>query len=200
MARGMQRNLREPYMRRKSRATSANPFLAWSDLSWKFGEMWMASAQVVAHRTARMAAAGPMPGSRDRREFALMGQEKVEAAAESALAIGAHLAAMNLEFGARAMRNAMTDGAAWMSLATSRSVSELMSRQLHVAQSDALLQRELAALHLDQQVGEHRQGLPTLNDIDDLRQWLQEHFALQAETHSRTLPSTKTKVVNKSKA
>jgi hypothetical protein len=135
MARGMQRNLREPYMRRKSRATSANPFLAWSDLSWKFGEMWMASAQVVAHRTARMAAAGPMPGSRDRREFALMGQEKVEAAAESALAIGAHLAAMNLEFGARAMRNAMTDGAAWMSLATSRSVSELMSRQLHVAQA-----------------------------------------------------------------
>lgn len=120
-------------MRRKSRLTHANPFLAWSDLTWKFGEMWMASAQVVAHRTARMAAAGPLPGSRDRREFALMGQEKVEAATESALAIGAHLAAMNMEFGARALRNAMTDSTAWMSLATSRNVTELMTRQLHVA-------------------------------------------------------------------
>jgi len=120
-------------MRRSNPTASANPFMAWSELSWKFGEMWMASAQVVAHRTARMAAAGPMPGSRDRREFALMGQEKVEAAAESALAIAGHLAAMNLEFGARAVRNAVTESTAWMSLVTSRNVGELMTRQLHVA-------------------------------------------------------------------
>jgi hypothetical protein len=53
---------------------------------------------------------------------------------------------------------------------------------------------------LDQQVGEDRQSLPALNDIDDLRQGLQEHFALQAETHSMPLPSTNTEVVNKSKA
>ena len=35
--------------------------------------------------------------------------------------------------------------------------------------------------------------LPPLNDVDDLRQRLQEHFALQTETHSMPLPSAKTR-------
>src|SRR5699024_10280496 len=37
---------------------------------------------------------------------------------------------------------------------------------------------------LHQQVGQHRQGLATVDHVDDLRQRLEKHFALQAETHS----------------
>jgi hypothetical protein len=42
-----------------------------------------AAPQVVAHRLARMAFAGPMPSARDRREFARMSAEKVGAFYES---------------------------------------------------------------------------------------------------------------------
>ena len=48
----------------------------------------LAVPQVVAHRVGRMAAAGSKPGVRDRREFALMGAEKVAAFYESWAAMG----------------------------------------------------------------------------------------------------------------
>src|ERR1700694_4277766 len=86
-------------MKRRSRNVLGYPFLAWIDLAWKIGEMSMASAQVIAHRTTRMAAAGPMPNARDRQEFTRMGREKIEAATESTRAIAAHLASINLTFG-----------------------------------------------------------------------------------------------------
>ena len=69
-------------MKRSTRILFGNPFLAWTDLAWKIGEMSMASAQVIAHRTTRMAAAGPIPNASDRQEFRRMGQEKIEAATE----------------------------------------------------------------------------------------------------------------------
>ena len=46
-------------------------------------ELALAVPQVVSHRVARMAAAGPWPGARDRREFHRMGSEKVAAFHES---------------------------------------------------------------------------------------------------------------------
>ena len=52
-------------------------------------------------------------------------------------------------------------------------------------------QRELTIAHLHQQVGENRKGLPAFDDIDDLRQRLQEDFALQAETHAVGFPGSK---------
>ena len=66
--------------RSRTRNSFANPFLIWTDLALKTGEMMLASAQVIGHRTGLMAAAGPKPSKRDRREFTLMGQEKIEAA------------------------------------------------------------------------------------------------------------------------
>ena len=39
----------------------------------------MATPLVVAHRVGRMAAAGPSPNARDRKEFELMGAEKMAA-------------------------------------------------------------------------------------------------------------------------
>jgi len=121
-------------MKRSTRTVFGNPFLAWTDLAWKIGEMSMASAQVIAHRTTRLAAAAPMPNARDRQEFTRMGQEKIEAATESARAIAAHLTTMNLKLGARALRHMMTGTAALMSLA-SRSVGQSITRQVKLAGS-----------------------------------------------------------------
>jgi hypothetical protein len=48
----------------------------------------LAVPQVVAHRVGRMAATGHRPDARDRREFTLMGAEKVAAFYESWTAMG----------------------------------------------------------------------------------------------------------------
>ena len=96
------------------------PFMPWSDLATKTLEMMLASAQVIGHRTGRMALAGPAPTARDRREFALMGQEKIEAGAQSAQAITAHLMTMSQPWGALAFRHILRNSAAFMSLASSR--------------------------------------------------------------------------------
>lgn len=81
-----------------------NTYQAWSALALKTGEMMLASAQVIGHRSARIAAAGPLPDARDRREFTLMGQEKIEAAAESALAAGMRMMALNQQIGTMVRR------------------------------------------------------------------------------------------------
>ena len=57
--------------------------------------MVLESAEVIAHRTGRIATAGARPSVRDQREFARMAQEKLDAALESAQAMMAQLAAMN---------------------------------------------------------------------------------------------------------
>jgi hypothetical protein len=117
------------------RGASSNPFSAWTDLAWKVGEMSMASAQVIAHRTTRMAAAGPNPSARDQQEFTRMGQEKIDAATESAQAMGLQLLNMNLRFSARVFRHMVTGGAAMMSLATSRDAKQFVTGQARLAQT-----------------------------------------------------------------
>ena len=52
-------------------------------LATKAAELAFVVPQVVAHRVARMAMAGPSPTERDRREFQLMSSEKVTAFGES---------------------------------------------------------------------------------------------------------------------
>src|ERR1700687_5569459 len=54
---------------------------SWLELGKTYAEMSTAAAQVVAHRTPRIVAAAGNPNARDRREFALMGREKLDAAA-----------------------------------------------------------------------------------------------------------------------
>lgn len=79
-----------------------NPFLLWADVALKTTEMLFSSAQVIGTRVNRMALAGANPSARDRREFALMGTEKVKAATESGLAVAARLQAANWQLCARA--------------------------------------------------------------------------------------------------
>jgi len=80
---------------------AALPFMLWTDLALRTGEMLAASAQVIGHRTGRMATAGPSPSARDRKEFTRMGLEKVEAANESALAMSRQLATAQMQAGFR---------------------------------------------------------------------------------------------------
>jgi hypothetical protein len=105
------------------------PLMLWSDLTTKTLKMMLASAQVIGHRTGQLALAGPAPNARNRREFALMGQEKIEAGAQSAQAMAAHMLTMSQPWGALAFRQILRNSAAFMSLASSRTPSQLIARQ-----------------------------------------------------------------------
>ena len=69
---------------------AGNPAFAWLTLSMQTAEMMVAAAEVITHRTTRMALAGTSPSARDRTEFLRMGTEKVEAAIESGAAALRH--------------------------------------------------------------------------------------------------------------
>ena len=111
------------------------PLMLWSDLATKTLEMMLASAQVIGDRTGRMALAGAAPNARDRREFALMGQDLIEAGAQSAQAMAAHMMSMSQPWGALAFRHLLQNSAAFMSLASSRMPSQLISRQAALARA-----------------------------------------------------------------
>jgi hypothetical protein len=106
-----------------------NPFLMWSRLAWKTGEMAIASAQVIGHRATRLTHAGTLPSARDQREFALMGQEKGAAALESAQAVGVSMLMLNQQFAALAFKQMLSASAALMSIAASRTAAEAVDRQ-----------------------------------------------------------------------
>ncbi len=123
-------------MPRKSKpAAVALPFALWADLALRTGEMFTASAQVIAHRTGRIAKAGHSPGLRDRREFAGLGLEKVEAAGESLFAMGQHLTASNAQLAMRAWRDMAGAGNAWLGLVRSRTLPQMMSGHAALASS-----------------------------------------------------------------
>ena len=110
-----------------------NPFLMWSRLAWKTGEMALASAQVIGLRTKRIALAGSVPSARDQREFTLMGQEKGADAMESAQAVGARILMLNQQFAAFAFTQMLSASASLMSIAASRTSAESVERQSKLA-------------------------------------------------------------------
>jgi methionyl-tRNA synthetase len=118
-----------------------DPMALWMNLGTRTNEMLVASAQVIGHRTARMAQASPIPSEPDQREFALMGQEKIEAATAAAQAMAAHMMASNPEFGIQAFSQMMTGMSDWMSLGASRTPHELIERQAKLMRTltDAVL-------------------------------------------------------------
>jgi hypothetical protein len=118
----------------RSRNSLRNPFPVWTELALKSAEMIVASAQVISHRTRRMAAAGAMPSERDRREFTLMGQEKIAAAGESAQAMFQHVVA-NQHLASRAFQQMLAGATAMMSLAASPTVAQSRKRQAQLVRS-----------------------------------------------------------------
>lgn len=95
----------------------------------KTGEMMLASAQVINHRTGRIAAAGLTPDSRDRREFTLMGQEKIAAASESAQAVAARMLNLNQQMSTLAFNQLVAGTAGIMSVATARTMAQSSKAQ-----------------------------------------------------------------------
>ncbi|MGZ5884286.1 MAG: polyhydroxyalkanoate granule-associated phasin [Burkholderiaceae bacterium] len=110
-----------------------NPFFVWSELAVKTGEMMMASAQVIQHRTGRMAAAGATPNLMDQREFRLMGQEKLDAMTESTQAMALQMLTVNPELGFRAFELMMQSSTAMMSLVTCTTIGQSLNRQAKLA-------------------------------------------------------------------
>ena len=75
-------------MPRRSAVPDAATWWRNATTLWEIG---LATPQVIAQRTTRMALAGPSPSAQDQREFLRMGQEKAEAFGESWLAMGLRL-------------------------------------------------------------------------------------------------------------
>lgn len=93
------------------------PWFAWSEIMFKSAEMMKASGQVIGHRVERMGRAGAAPSPRDVKEFTLMGQEKLEAAAESAQAMSLFWWRAQQQAGAKAFEQMLGMGTAWWSMA-----------------------------------------------------------------------------------
>jgi hypothetical protein len=95
-------------------------------LAGQAGDLMVAMPQVIAARLARVAAAGPLPSARDRREFAAMGTEKLTAFTESWSAMAAEAMRFNQALAAACIkawwhpwqhRSPATSLAAWTSAA-----------------------------------------------------------------------------------
>ena len=106
---------------------SVNPLRIWSQLAWETGEMMLASVQVIGHRSNLMLDSPPNAG--DRRELALMGQEKIAAAAESAHVMALSWIRFNQQWGAMAFKQMLTGTSGIISLAASRTPGQSAARQ-----------------------------------------------------------------------
>lgn len=124
-----------------------NPLIMWSRLAWKAGEMALASAQVIAHRTSRFSCAGATLSQRDQRELALMGWEKGDAVLDSAQAVWMRMLRMNQQFSALALRQMLSTSAALMALTASRSAGESAVRQSRLI-GDAMTNSATASARL----------------------------------------------------
>ena len=110
-------------------APDDDPLLQWSELANQATEMMLASAQVISHRTGRMATAGPAPSADDLDEFSLMTQEKFEAAAESSLSVAAHCLQLNQQLWTQMLAQMQDGMTAMVSAATSSNLAESMTHQ-----------------------------------------------------------------------
>jgi hypothetical protein len=79
-------------------------FPPWWQSALQTWQIALTTPQVIAHRTARMAGAGPVYNARDRREFTRLGQEKVEAFSESLSAMAMQMYKINQDIALVAAR------------------------------------------------------------------------------------------------
>ena len=123
----------------------ANPFVLWSTFGLKMLQMSTSAAQVIAMRTARMAAHGPNPNAADRREMHRMGAEKVDAFSRAGTALATGAMPLLLGMAAQAWRTGFELWTASTRLAASRSIPQTMARQRQLA--DTLMRGAVAAGH-----------------------------------------------------
>lgn len=118
---------------RNTAGSSHYPLNAWTDLMFKAAETMTASAQVIGHRTARMAMAGPAPSMLDQHEFDLMSREKIEAAAESTHAMAARMLGLHQEIVIMAIQQILSGTANLIAVAGSSSLHQSGRRQSKLA-------------------------------------------------------------------
>jgi hypothetical protein len=133
--------------RNRNRITVANPLIVWTRLAVKSNEMLLASAHVIGHRTSRIALAGPIPHARDRREFHLMGQEKLEAAAESMQAVSLRILTAHQQLCTILFRQFVAGASGLMSLAIAPASVWPSRRQAELVR-DSLANSAAVASHL----------------------------------------------------
>jgi len=112
---------------------SLAPYTAWLALAAKSAEMLAASSQVIQHRVGRMILSGPSPSAADRREFEVMGTEKITAGLDASRAMAAHMLAANGNLWRQVFQAQLAMAAAWTSLAGSRTTGQALARQAHLA-------------------------------------------------------------------
>lgn len=119
--------------RRRRPATPLDPWSAWLALAARSGEMLMASQQVIAARSARIAAAGATPSLADQREFTRMVSEKVDAFSRSALGAGAAWTPGLQALASQAMQSWAALASSGLQLASSRNLAQALQRQAELA-------------------------------------------------------------------
>jgi hypothetical protein len=97
--------------------TASNLSTLWVKSAVLAWETALAAPQVIALRTARMAAAGIRPDARDSREFARMSHEKGEACVEAMSSIGGHLLKVQQQVAMEVMQQWLGGATHWWSLA-----------------------------------------------------------------------------------
>ncbi|WP_309624030.1 polyhydroxyalkanoate granule-associated phasin [Methylibium sp.] len=114
--------------RRSPSVPAFNPFGPWVELTTQSTEMLVASSQVIAQRSARIATSGVNPSLADREEFALMSSEKLEAFSSSAATLASAWTPALQSISEQALHasTAIVSGA-WK-LAASRTPAELFGR------------------------------------------------------------------------
>ena len=107
----------------------ANPYLAWSSLVLSSSQMMLTSAQVIGQRITRMLLAGDRPTPSDQREIALMSEEKVAAAVESAQVMTQGMLKLGQNLAVMAGKQMLAGVPLMMSLATSTTPRQSAERQ-----------------------------------------------------------------------
>lgn len=105
-----------------------NPLMLWTDVALKTGEMLVSSGSVIQMRTRRMAEHGMQPTPADMREIHLMSEEKLAAVTESGAAIANQLHTTQYALMNRAVQQWFNTGTALVSLATSFTPAQALSR------------------------------------------------------------------------
>ena len=133
--------------RRRRSAALPIPGWPWADFTRQWSETLLASAEVIAKRTAWMTGPHARPSTQDLRELAVMGPEKVAAAMAGTNAMAAQWMTTNARLVLLAWQQALAASTAVSSFAGSRSIGQAWSRgpaALRALDAAATAQRRLA--------------------------------------------------------
>ncbi len=99
------------------------------------GEMMLASAEVIGHRTGRMSTAQLPLSEKDQKEFTLMVQEKAEAGQEAALALAEQATRTATRMAMDLPMQMMTLGPLAWGLASSQTMPQFLEAQMKLGRA-----------------------------------------------------------------